>query len=338
MEVKMREIMREMRSCSNEKKTCIAVLASHDSDKKNNDIARLLDEFKDQNSELLKKFHFIFTGGTFVRVLGYISIPTITPVDGTTKEFLLDECGITRLPSRDKGGVTILANLIVQQKCSIIWPFLDPVTDHWLRPENLALLRLCDQWRVKKLMNKGSVEEWFNKEAEFDIIRNCQNCPPTFSIDKREIEYENQGKYKELKLPDEQKKSDISEWTVALIAHNEMKKRMIEFAIDHEQELVKFKRILTTGTTGREVIANTRNLEKKVHKYQSGPKGGDIEIATEIPFGCCQAVIFFIDPLNPHPHIEDIRTVLGSCMLKDEVRMFTNEMQARDWMQRVIRG
>ena len=48
-------------------------------------------------------------------------------------------------------------------------------------------------------------------------------------------------------------------------------------------------------------------------------------------------VMFFIDPLHPHPHIEDIRVVFGACMIQDQVRMLTNEMQGREWMERVVK-
>ncbi|MCJ7515474.1 MAG: methylglyoxal synthase [Dehalococcoidia bacterium] len=125
--------------------------------------------------------------------------------------------------------------------------------------------------------------------------------------------------------------------TIALIAHDAMKERMIEFATEYENELSAFGRILATGTTGREVEAATRKLGGKIFRCRSGPKGGDVEIATEILYGRCDVVIFFIDPLHPHPHIEDIRVVFGACMTEDEVRMLTNEVQARKWMDEVVR-
>ena len=124
--------------------------------------------------------------------------------------------------------------------------------------------------------------------------------------------------------------------TIALIAHDEMKQRMIAFAIDHEWELRKFASILSTGTTGREVAAATsRTIEDKIYRYHSGPLGGDIEIATEILLGRCHIVIFFVDPLQPHPHIDDIRTVFEACMTRQSVVMISNEMHARDFMSTV---
>lgn len=325
-------------------KTYISVLASHDNDDINNTLAGIFKELYEKDKDLLANYHFIFTGGTYDRIIEGTKKPSIKPVSKKIKEFLLTRCGISKLPSRSEGGVTILSFLVSQQKCSIIWPFLTPLTSHWLNPENLALMRLSDLWHVKRLMNKGSVLEWFSKESAIDINRNLQTIPPSvtfYDVDGttlKPIYFE--GKKSPYVLQREEMKypENFNDMTVALIAHNEMKSRMIEFAMDHERELSKFKRILSTGTTGREVSANTRDLYKKVCRYHSGPKGGDIEIASEILFGNCHVVIFFVDPLNPHPHIEDIRVVFGACMIQENVRMLTNEMQAREWIQRVVRG
>ena len=224
-----------------------------------------------------------------------------------------------------------------------------------MNPENLALTRLCDQWHVKRLMNKGSVLEWISEEAEYDINRNLQELPFSlifhskvekigdFTVTASDNPTGKNNDLKYLNLPiirheNHSSEINVKKSTIALIAHDEMKARMIEFAIDNENELSKFQRIISTGTTGREVAANTRTLEDKIDRYHSGPKGGDIEIATEILYGRCDVVFFFIDPLNPHPHIEDIRVVFTACMINDKVRMLTNEMQAREWIQRVVRG
>jgi methylglyoxal synthase len=319
-------------------KTLIGVLASHDDDAINNTLARLLEKLKEQTPTTLEHFHFLFTGGTFDRVIEGTNKPNVLPVNDPTRDFLSTHCELTRLPSRTDGGVTILSYLVVQQLCSIVWPFLTPLTAHWLNPENLALMRLCDQWHVKRLMNRGSVEEWFTKEAPLDVNRNLQETPPFLTLTKRKIAPTPGSYCSRIDRTMQAQPTQVSEMTIALIAHDEMKQRMVEFAIDHERELDKFDRILSTGTTGREVAANTRNLERKLHRYHSGPKGGDIEIATEILFGDCHVVVFFVDPLRPHPHVEDIRVVFGACMIQDQVRMHTNEMQAREWMQRVVRG
>jgi len=135
------------------------------------------------------------------------------------------------------------------------------------------------------------------------------------------------------------KEKKFEDMTIALIAHDGMKPRMIDFAVDYEAELKKFKKILATGTTGREVAAATsKELDGKLFRYHSGPKGGDIEIAASILYGLCDLVIFFIDPLNAHPHIEDIRVVFQACMMNQNVIIITNEMHAREFMARVVRN
>jgi methylglyoxal synthase len=62
-----------------------------------------------------------------------------------------------------------------------------------------------------------------------------------------------------------------------------------------------------------------------------------IEIATELLFGHCHIVAFFIDALSPHPHLADIQVVVGAAMSREKVRMLGNEMQAREWFERIAR-
>lgn len=320
-------------------KTLIAVLASHDSDERNASLARVFDQLVAQSVDRLRKFHFLFTGGTFRRVvLGDPDRPRITPVAPATRELLLENC--TCLPSREEGGVTVLSYLIVRRLCSAIWPFFTPLTAHWLTPENLALMRLCDLWHVKRLMNSGSVQEWFDREGDTDADRNPQLLPLSLVLDSDGTRFEAQcsdnGPWRILRPPQRPVPSTVGEMTIALIAHDDMKGRMVDFAIDYERELAAFRRVLATGTTGRDVGDAATKLDR-IYRYHSGPKGGDIEIATEVLMGHCDVVVFFVDPLHPHPHIEDIRVVFGACMIQDNVRMLTNELQAREWMGRVAR-
>jgi methylglyoxal synthase len=331
------------RTTNSPRKTMIGVLASHDDVDRNNSLVSLFERLKKDDPDKLNKFRFVFTGGTYDRLFRGTSGGQGQPLKTATRDFLLQQCGVLRLPSRLQGGVTVLAYLVVQRKISILWPFLTPMTAHWLNPENLALLRLCDQWHTKKLMNTGSVEEWFTKEARLDTRRNLQDWPPELTLDgtKSKISLVHSGKLFEVNSAERVESTKFSassrNSTIALIAHDQMKDRMAEFASDYERELARFHRILTTGTTGKVVEEAAPSLKSRIHRYHSGPKGGDIEIATEILYGCCQAVVFFVDPLHPHPHIEDIRVVFGACMIQDRVRMLSNEMQAREWMERVVR-
>ena len=322
-----------------ENKTLIGIFASYDSFNKNRQLSETIEELYKSDQKRLQNFHFIITGGTFRRIiLGKDKDKGFVPVKEEVLEFLLKSS--TCIPSRREGGVTTLANFVVNRQCRIIWPFLDPAEPHWLNQENLALMRLCDVWKVKRLMNSGSVMSWFDSEAPRDIKWNQEPVPPVLKFPDGdtlipELYEDKEGACKYLKLNYKlpQKKSN----TIALIAHDDMKTRMIDFAVEYQRELSKFSRLLATGTTGRDVMEAT-GRKLTVTCCQSGPKGGDIQIATEILAGRCDFVIFFVDPLHPHPHAEDIKVVFGSCMIQDQVRMFTNEVQAREWIEQEYRA
>ena len=81
----------------------------------------------------------------------------------------------------------------------------------------------------------------------------------------------------------------------------------------------------------------TSMLKDRIVPLNSGPLGGDIEIAVEVLFDQCDVIIFFVDPLHPHPHTDDIRVVFAAAMRTPTVRVLANEMQAREWMDRVVR-
>ncbi len=331
-------------------KTLIGVLASHDDQQTNVALASLFTHFYERSAEKKEKldgFHFVITGGTYDRLFFGEAKSKVPPLDPEVAVWLKGRA--TPLPSFEEGGVIILSHLVTQHKCSIVWPFQAPMKPHWTRPENLAFMRLCDQWHVKRLMNRGSVVVWYELEADLDDKRNLQPCPPSIILEVAQGKFESfhfearkpKKKFKKQLKPLRwhPKKREFSEMTIALIAHDEMKNQMIEFAIDHEAELKKFGTILSTSTTGREVAAATsRAIDGKIVRYHTGPKGGDIEIATAILCKKCDVVIFFVDPLHPHPHIEDIRTVFQAAMINDQVVMITNEMHAREFMSRVVRG
>ena len=330
------------------RKTLIGVLASNDDRQPNASlISTFTHIYHHASLDCMDRFHFVITGGTWDRLFYGSEEMGLSPLAPEVATWLRKRA--TPLPANTKGGVIVLSYLISQRQCSIVWPFYAPNARHWQRNENLAFIRLCDQWHVKRLMNRGSVLAWVDNEADVDRNRNLQHIPPTLTIPRLEDHVETRTFEDRDDLepflggppPEKLKRQerDFGTMTVALIAHDEMKARMIEFAIDHEDELDKFGVILATGTTGREVAAATsERIHKKMVRYHSGPKGGDIEIATAILYKLCDVVIFFVDPLHAHAHIEDIRVVFQACMISDDVVMITNEMHAREFMSRVVRN
>lgn len=68
--------------------------------------------------------------------------------------------------------------------------------------------------------------------------------------------------------------------------------------------------------------------------FESGPEGGDVQIANEVINHTCHNVIFFIDPREPHAHHDDIRLLERYCALNDvSVDFRTHYEAAKDWIK-----
>ena len=111
---------------------------------------------------------------------------------------------------------------------------------------------------------------------------------------------------------------------LALIAHDGKKADLIAFAEQHLPLIRRFH-LVATGTTGK-LLQDRLGLE--VERCHSGPLGGDVQIASRIVDGEIYAVIFFVDPLDKHPHEPDIQTLLRACNVHN-VPLATNAATAR---------
>ncbi|HZK00845.1 MAG TPA: methylglyoxal synthase [Tissierellaceae bacterium] len=100
---------------------------------------------------------------------------------------------------------------------------------------------------------------------------------------------------------------------IALVAHDNMKKEMIEW-VDDNKELLKKHFLCGTGTTAK-LIAET--VELPVKAYKSGPLGGDQQIGSRIAEGDIDVLIFFWDPLEAQPHDPDVKALLRIAVLYD---------------------
>jgi methylglyoxal synthase len=96
---------------------------------------------------------------------------------------------------------------------------------------------------------------------------------------------------------------------IALIAHDKKKADMIQFVIAYKAILEKHE-LYATGTTGLR-IQETTGLP--VHRFQSGPLGGDQEIGAMIAQNNMDMVIFFRDPLTAQPHEPDVSALIRLC-------------------------
>lgn len=111
---------------------------------------------------------------------------------------------------------------------------------------------------------------------------------------------------------------------LAIIAHDGKKAEMVRFLTDHNEFLHRNDvQLVATCTTGTHV--ERAGLE--VHKVASGPRGGDAQIAAMVTEGSVNAVFFFRDPLDRHPHEPDIAMLMRICDVHD-VPLATNPATA----------
>ena len=105
---------------------------------------------------------------------------------------------------------------------------------------------------------------------------------------------------------------------IALVAHDNRKRDLIEWVEWNHKTLVNH-RLVCTGTTGRLVERAIRKKlaevgeptkEFALAKLKSGPLGGDQQLGAMIAEGRIDFVIFFWDPMEPHPHDVDVKALL----------------------------
>lgn len=113
--------------------------------------------------------------------------------------------------------------------------------------------------------------------------------------------------------------SDISmhkRLTIALVAHDRRKVDMVEWATFNAEMLSKHK-IICTGTTGSLIqkAFSDKGIDADVTCVNSGPMGGDAEIAALVAQKKINLAVFLIDDLNAQPHEADIQMLLRQCRI-----------------------
>jgi methylglyoxal synthase len=93
---------------------------------------------------------------------------------------------------------------------------------------------------------------------------------------------------------------------IALIAHDNLKPDILEWA-RYNLARLKHHELFGTGTTGGMI---SKELGLNVTRFRSGPLGGDLQVGAAVAEGRVDFIIFFWDPLAPHPHDVDVKALL----------------------------
>lgn len=93
---------------------------------------------------------------------------------------------------------------------------------------------------------------------------------------------------------------------IALIAHDHRKSDLIDWC-DYNSELLAGHKLFGTGTTGKLI---EEKIGLNIHRFQSGPLGGDLQIGAAISEHEIDMMIFFWDPLQAQPHDVDVKALL----------------------------
>lgn len=98
----------------------------------------------------------------------------------------------------------------------------------------------------------------------------------------------------------------VAKLNIALIAHDKKKDDIVKLSIAY-QEILRKHTLYATGTTGTKIIEATG---LSIHRFKSGPLGGDQQIGAYISDNKIDMVLFIRDPLTSQPHEPDISALL----------------------------
>ena len=102
--------------------------------------------------------------------------------------------------------------------------------------------------------------------------------------------------------------------TIALIAHDNKKADLASWVERSQNTLVRHS-LISTATTGQTILNLVGDLP--LRRVKSGPEGGDQQIGALIAEGAVDLLIFFPDPMTPHPHDVDVKALTRLAVVYD---------------------
>jgi len=230
---------------------------------------------------------------------------------------LAGHAGLRRYPfGRDGGLMKLVAEVVgldagARTLDGAIY-LIDPVDPSSIFPEAIALKRQCVIHGKPFISTVASARDWIELE------RIHAGLAPDPGADELHA---------------------FETHTLALIAHDAMKPQMLAFADEHFELLSRFAHRVGTGTTGQRLneLAWSRGWPHDhpwVQRYESGPMGGDAQIADRVLQRQCQRAIFFEDPHVARQHEADIQLLERAVTtVTDHAVCITSPVVARRWAE-----
>lgn len=128
--------------------------------------------------------------------------------------------------------------------------------------------------------------------------------------------------------------------SIAMVAHDNRKHDLIEWATYNKTVLAKHE-LIATGTTGKLL---EEQLDRPVKRVLSGPLGGDQQVGALIAEGKIDILIFFWDPMEAQPHDPDVKALLRlavvwnipvACDRATADFIFTSPLMHEDYIQNI---
>lgn len=99
---------------------------------------------------------------------------------------------------------------------------------------------------------------------------------------------------------------------IGLVAHDAMKKDMVEWALYNSERLIGHK-FYCTGTTGSMILEALQKKHPDVEwdftLLKSGPLGGDQQMGSRVVEGMIDYLFFFTDSMTMQPHDTDVKAL-----------------------------
>jgi len=120
---------------------------------------------------------------------------------------------------------------------------------------------------------------------------------------------------------------------IGVIAHDKKKDDLVKLVLEYQKTLEKHD-LFATGTTGGRVIDATG---MDVHRFKSGPLGGDQQMGAYVSDQKIDLVFFIRDPLTAQPHEPDVSALLRLCDVYD-IPLATNVGTAEPLLKAIEAG